>query len=43
MMTQSKPLSAELIADGLSQTQADILEQAFGTQPDFLAGMPAAG
>jgi len=41
MMTQSKPLSAELIADGLSQTQADILEQAFGTQPDFLAGMAA--
>lgn len=36
-----KSLSSELVADGMSKPQADLLEQAFGQEVDFIAGMAA--
>ena len=41
MTPAPKPLSQQLINDGLSQQQADILELAFGCEQDFISGMTA--
>jgi hypothetical protein len=40
-MPTTKTLSQQLVTDGLSQQQADVLEIAFGQEPGFLDGMTA--
>lgn len=41
MVTSTQTLATDLVKDGLSQDQADLLQNAFGTQPDFVSGMAA--